>query len=125
MVEAIVAAIQAPGVLVLDQSSDWDHNRSVVTVVGSPEAVLEGVFRAIKVAAAQISLFEHQGAHPRIGATDVVPLIPIENMSMAECVVLANELGRRVGAELDLPVYLYAAAAYAAGATETPRHPPR
>ena len=111
MIEAIVTAIQAPGVLVLDQSSDWDHNRSVVTVVGPPEAVCEGVFRAIRVAAQQISLFEHQGAHPRLGATDVVPLIPIEESSMEECVALAHGLGRRVGEELELPVYLYAAAA--------------
>jgi len=111
VVQAIVAAIQAPGVVLLDQSSDWDHNRSVVTVVGPPEAVLEGLFRAVKVAAAQISLFEHRGAHPRIGATDVAPLIPIEGVTLDECVALAHVLGRRIGDELGLPVYLYAAAA--------------
>ena len=80
VVAAIVAAIQAPGVALLDHSSDWDHNRSVVTVAGAPDAVLEGLFRAIQVAAARINLFEHSGAHPRIGATDVVPLVPIENI---------------------------------------------
>lgn len=111
VVQAIVAAIQAPGVVLLDQSSDWDHNRSVVTVVGPPEAVTEGLFRAIKVAAEQISLFEHQGAHPRIGATDVVPLIPIEDITLDECITLAHALGKRIGDDLGLPVYLYAAAA--------------
>ncbi len=66
VIEAIVAAIQAPGVLLLDQSSDWDHNRSVVTVAGSPAAVLEGLFRAVTVAAGCINLFEHRGQHPRL-----------------------------------------------------------
>ena len=111
VVAAIVAAIQAPGVALLDYSSDWDHNRSVVTVAGAPDAVLEGLFRAIQVAASQINLFEHSGAHPRIGATDVVPLVPIENITLAECAELARQLGARIGQELELPVYLYAAAA--------------
>jgi glutamate formiminotransferase len=108
---AIVEAIQAPGVLLLDQSSDWDHNRSVVTIAGPPAAVVEGLFAAVKRAAALINLFEHRGEHPRIGATDVVPLIPIQNISLAECATLATALGRRIGEELGIPVYLYEAAA--------------
>lgn len=111
VVAHLVAAIQAPGVLLLDQSSDWDHNRSVVTVAGPPAAVMEGLFAAVKVAAQQIDLFSHHGEHPRIGATDVVPLIPIKNITLAECAALATELGRRIGAELGIPVYLYEAAA--------------
>ena len=111
VIEAIVAAIQAPGVLLLDQSSDWDHNRSVVTVAGSPAAVLEGLFRAITVAAERINLFEHRGQHPRLGATDVVPLVPIRNITLEECAELAAQLGERIGRELELPVYLYEAAA--------------
>ncbi|MEZ4729471.1 MAG: glutamate formimidoyltransferase [Caldilineaceae bacterium] len=108
---AIVRAIQAPGVLLLDQSSDWDHHRSVVTIAGPPQAVLEGLFQAVRVAAEQINLFTHQGVHPRLGATDVVPLIPIQNITLAECAAFAHELGRRIGTELALPVYLYEAAA--------------
>jgi len=111
IVAAIVAAIQAPGVLLLDASSDADHNRSVVTVAGAPEAVLEGLFRATAVAAEHIDLFTHCGEHPRIGATDVIPLVPIADITLNECAVLAQQLGRRIGEELQLPVYLYAAAA--------------
>lgn len=111
VVEAIVAAIQAPGVLLLDQSSDWDHNRSVVTVAGPPAAVVEGLFRAVRTAAERINLFEHMGEHPRIGATDVAPIVPIQNCTLAECATWATELGRRIGEELGIPVYLYEAAA--------------
>jgi glutamate formiminotransferase len=111
VVDAIVDAIQAPGVFLLDRTSDWDHNRSVVTVAGAPEAVLEGLFRAVRAASLLINLFEHQGAHPRLGAADVVPLVPIRNITLAECAALAAQLGRRIGEELSLPVYLYEAAA--------------
>ena len=111
IVAAIVEAIQAPGVLLLNYSSDWDHNRSVVTVAGPPAAVLEGLLRAVSIAAKTIDLFTHQGVHPRLGATDVIPLIPIQNSSLAHCVELAQQLGQRIGAELGLPVYLYEAAA--------------
>lgn len=99
------------GVQILGYESDTDHNRSVVTVVGSPEAVLEAVFNAIATAAKLIDLDVHQGGHPRLGATDVVPFIPIEDMTMQECVELAQQLGQRVGDELGIPVYLYEAAA--------------
>ncbi len=111
IIAALVEAIQAPGVLLLDHSSDADHNRTVITVAGEPDAVLEGVFRAVAVAAQKINLFEHRGEHPRIGATDVAPLVPIEGITLEECVGLAHRLGRRIGEELRLPVYLYAAAA--------------
>ncbi len=121
VIEAIVAAIQAPGVLLLDQSSDWDHNRSVVTVAGSPAAVLEGLFRAVTVAAERINLFEHRGQHPRLGATDVVPLVPIRNITLEECADLAAQLGERIGRELELPVYLYGGSRQIAGATQPSR----
>jgi len=111
VIEALVKAIQVPGVLLLDYSSDADHNRSVLTVVGPPPAVLAGVMQAVRVAAQQINLFEHRGEHPRIGAADVVPLVPIQGITLEECVTLAEQLGRQIGEELGLPVYLYAAAA--------------
>ncbi len=111
VVDEIVDAIQVPGVLLLDRSSDWDHNRSVVTIAGPPDAVVEGLFRATKVAAERINLFEHEGAHPRLGATDVVPIVPIRDISLEECVEYARKLGQRIGDELSLPVYLYEAAA--------------
>ena len=111
VVQALVEAIAVPGVLLLDQTSDWDHNRSVITVAGPPAAVLEGLFQATRVAAQQINLFTHRGEHPRLGATDVVPLVPLHNITLAECAVLASQLGRRIGEALQLPVYLYEAAA--------------
>jgi len=112
VIEAIVGAIQAvTGVLVLNYSSDFDHNRSVVTFVGTPEAVGEAAFRAIQTASELIDLETHQGTHPRLGAADVVPFVPLNGMTMDECVNLAHEVGRRVGEELDIPVYLYEEAA--------------
>ena len=111
VVQAIVEAIQVPGVLLLDSSSDFDHNRSVVTIAGAPAAVVEGLFRAVKVAAERINLYEHRGEHPRIGATDVVPLVPIQNISLEACAALSTQLGKRIGEELQIPVYLYEAAA--------------
>lgn len=111
VIAAIVQAIQTPGVLLLDQSSDWDHNRTVITIAGSPPAVVEGLLRATRVASEQINLFEQRGVHPRLGATDVVPLIPIQNIALAECAILAHLLARRIGDEIGLPVYLYEAAA--------------
>lgn len=111
VIAALMEAIQAPGVWSLDVSSDPDHNRTVITVAGEPDAVLEGLFRAVAMAAQRINLFEHRGEHPRIGAADVVPIVPIEGITLEECVTLAHRLGRRIGEELGLPVYLYAAAA--------------
>ncbi|MDO5734501.1 MAG: glutamate formimidoyltransferase [Eubacteriales bacterium] len=113
---AVLAKILAPleaqrGVKVLDYSSDYDHNRSVVTVMGEPEALLEALFQSIKVASELIDLREHQGEHPRMGACDVVPFIPLRNADLADCTKLAEELGERVGCELEIPVYLYESSA--------------
>ena len=99
------------GVNVLDVSADPDHNRTVITFVGSPTAAEEAAFRAIALAAKRINLDEHEGEHPRIGATDVCPFIPIKNITSQECVALAQRLGRRVGEELGIAVYLYGDAA--------------
>lgn len=112
VVDSIVSAIQSvTGVLLLDRSSDADHNRSVVTFAGSPEVVVEAAFRAVTEAAQHINLETQRGAHPRIGATDVMPFIPLEGVSLEDCVQLAHQLGERVGRELNIPVYLYEAAA--------------
>jgi len=112
IVAQIVEKIQSvPGVALLDHSSDLDHNRTVVTMVGSPDAVAEAAFRAIAHAAQTIDLNQHTGEHPRIGATDVVPFIPIRDVSMEECIILAKKLGQRVAQELNVPVYLYEEAA--------------
>jgi glutamate formiminotransferase / formiminotetrahydrofolate cyclodeaminase len=112
VIAAIVAAITgAAPVQLLDTSSDADHNRTVVTFVGSPEAVEVAAYAGIKAAADLIDMDAHTGEHPRMGATDVCPFVPIRGVSMAECVVLARKLGARVGAELNIPVYLYKEAA--------------
>ena len=112
VIQAIVDAYNSvDGARVIDFSSDADHNRSVVTLVGSPKAVSEALFRGIAKAAELIDLNQHQGEHPRIGATDVVPFIPIRDISMEECVELARALAQRVSAELGIPTYLYYKAA--------------
>lgn len=112
VVEAIIQAITSvKGVSILDRHSDTDHNRTVVTMLGSPGAVEEAAFRAIEKAGELIDLEKHQGEHPRIGATDVVPFVPISGVSMVECVEMARRLGKRVGETLKIPVYLYEEAA--------------
>jgi glutamate formiminotransferase/formiminotetrahydrofolate cyclodeaminase len=111
VIEAITRAIAAAGVTVLDRHSDVDHNRTVVTFVGAPPAVEEAAFRGIRKAAELIDLAKHKGTHPRIGATDVVPFVPISGIGMEECVKMAGRLGERVGRELGIPVYLYEEAA--------------
>jgi glutamate formiminotransferase/formiminotetrahydrofolate cyclodeaminase len=112
VIEAIMAEITSvPGVALLDRHSDLDHNRTVLTFVGPPAGVETAAFKAIARAATLIDLDQHRGEHPRIGATDVVPFVPIRGISMAECVQMARRLGARVGAELGIPVYLYEAAA--------------
>ncbi len=100
-----------PEVTLLDQHSDLDHNRTVLTFIGPPAPVEEAAFRSIAKAAELIDLDQHRGEHPRIGATDVVPFVPIRDLTMTECVTLARHLGRRVGDELGIPVYLYEDAA--------------
>jgi len=89
---------------VLDVQSDVDHNRSVVTLVGAPEAALEAAFQGVATAAQLIDMDHHRGAHPRMGATDVVPFVPVQGVTMDDCVALARRLGERVGAELGIPV---------------------
>lgn len=111
VIQALLAAIQAPGVMLLNWSSDYDHNRTVITVAGPPATVLEGLLRATAVAAQEIDLFTQRGVHPRLGATDVIPIVPYQNITLAECAQLAQTLGERIGTELELPVYLYEAAA--------------
>ncbi|MBL5981131.1 glutamate formiminotransferase [Petrotoga sp. HWH.PT.55.6.1] len=95
------------GVKLLDYSMDRDHNRSVVTFVGEPDQVIEAAFNACKKAAELIDLRTHKGEHPRMGATDVIPLIPIKNISMQECVEYSKKLAKRIGEELNIPVILY------------------
>jgi len=112
IIDQIVAAITSvDGARLLDRSSDLDHNRTVLTFAGAPAVVEEAAFRAIKTASELIDLTQHTGAHPRIGATDVVPFVPLSNASMEECIAIAQRLGQRVGSELNIPVYLYEAAA--------------
>ena len=112
VVEDIVSAISSVrGITVLDFSLDADHNRSVVTFIGSPEAVEEASFLGIQKAKELINMDEHQGEHPRIGATDVIPFVPIAGVSMKDCVALAERVGKRFGDELEIPVYLYEKAA--------------
>jgi glutamate formiminotransferase/formiminotetrahydrofolate cyclodeaminase len=112
VLEEIVAALRSvPGVLLLDREMDADHNRAVVTIAGPPQDVLEAAYRAVAKAAERIDLRVHTGEHPRMGATDVVPFVPIRGVSMDDCVALARALGDRVGRELGIPVFLYEAAA--------------
>jgi glutamate formiminotransferase/formiminotetrahydrofolate cyclodeaminase len=111
VVEAILKAIAAAGGTLLDRHSDSDHNRTVVTFVGPPVAAEEAAFRGIQKAAELIDLGKHKGTHPRIGATDVVPFVPVAGIEMDECVKMAARLGERVGRELGIPVYLYEEAA--------------
>jgi glutamate formiminotransferase/formiminotetrahydrofolate cyclodeaminase len=112
VVQAIVDAItSAARVRLLDVSSDLDHNRTVVTFVGDAAAVEAAAFAGIAKAAELIDLDQHTGAHPRLGATDVVPFVPIRQATMDDCVAIVRRLGERIGRELNLPVYLYEAAA--------------
>jgi glutamate formiminotransferase/formiminotetrahydrofolate cyclodeaminase len=104
-----IAAVE--GVSVLDVSSDTSHNRSVITFVASVETAVDAAFAGIRAAAERIDLCKHTGEHPRIGATDVVPFIPLEGSTMEDCIALARQLGERVGRELNIPVYLYERAA--------------
>jgi glutamate formiminotransferase/formiminotetrahydrofolate cyclodeaminase len=112
VIDQIAAAIQSVSdVKLLHRSSDLDHNRTVLTFVGPPFGVEEAAFRAIKTASELIDLNNHTGEHPRIGATDVVPFVPLSDATLDDCVALAKRLGERVGHELSIPVYLYEAAA--------------
>src|SRR5512133_3783712 len=111
-IKQVVDAIRAvSGVQVLDVDPGADTNRTVITFVGEPEAVLAGAFACIAEAAKVIDMRQHHGAHPRMGATDVVPCVPVEGVTMEDCAELARRLGNRVAADLAIPVYLYEAAA--------------
>ena len=113
-IDALVHAIEAvPGVVVLDRQSDADHNRSVLTFIGPPESVVESAFRAAEEALRRINLTTHRGEHPRVGATDVIPFVPIRGVTLDDCVHLARLVGHRLADELHIPVFLYEHAAKA------------
>jgi glutamate formiminotransferase len=112
VIDHILAAIrQVPGARVVDVQSDPDHNRSVVTIVGAPQAASEAAFQGVVAAARWIDMEHHQGGHPRMGATDVIPFVPVRGVTMEDCIALARQLGQRVGQELGIPVYLFEEAA--------------
>src|SRR6195256_5766690 len=112
VIRQITSAIESvEGVSLLDVDPGATTNRTVVTFVGSPDAAVEAAFRGIEKAAELIDMRKHKGAHPRMGATDVCPFIPITNVSWKEAVACANDLARRVGEQLKIPVYLYEKAA--------------
>ncbi len=112
IINAIGGAISGvAGVKFISAEPDKDYNRTVVTFVGEPEAVAEAAFAATRAAAELIDMTAHKGEHPRLGATDVVPFVPVSGVSMEECVRLAHSYGKRVGSELGIPVYLYEEAA--------------
>ena len=111
-VRALVSAIRAvKGVFLLDEEMDQDHHRAVLTFVGAPEAAGEAAYQATRAASGLIDLRRHQGGHPRVGATDVVPFVPIRGVTMEDCIALARGVGERIGRELNIPVFLYAQAA--------------
>ncbi len=99
------------GVTLLDSSMDKDHNRSVVTFIGSVEGVEQASFNMVRKACELIDMRTHKGEHPRMGAVDVMPFIPIKNVDMDECIQIAKRVGQKIGSELDIPVYLYEQAA--------------
>src|SRR5438270_4245532 len=110
-VDAIVDAMKVEGVYLLDREMDADHNRCVITLVGNREAIQESAIRGVGKAAELIDLNHHQGAHPRMGAADVIPFIPIEGVSLEDCVAMARHVGEQIWRRFQIPVYLYEAAA--------------
>ena len=110
-VDAIVEAMKIPGVYLLDREMDADHNRCVITLVGDREAIQEAAIRGVGKAAELIDLNRHQGAHPRMGAADVVPFIPISGVTLEDCVAMARHVGAEIFKRHGIPVYLYEAAA--------------
>jgi glutamate formiminotransferase len=112
-VDAIVEAMKVPGVYLLDLEMDSDHNRCVITLVGDREPLMEAVLRGVGKSSEVIDLTRHTGAHPRIGATDVVPFIPIEGATLEDCVQLARHVGEEIWRRYQIPIYLYEAAATA------------
>src|SRR5260370_33049401 len=111
-IELIARAIEsAPGAVVLGRHIDPDHNRSVITFVAAPEVVVEAALRAVTKATELIDLRTHSGEHPRIGATDVLPFVPVSGVTIDDCIALAHEAGERIWQELSIPVYFYERAA--------------
>jgi len=111
-IEQIAAEVEkVPGVKLLDVAPDADHNRTVLTFIGGPEPVKKASYKAIARAAEIIDMARHQGQHPRLGACDVCPFVPVQNVTMADCVGVANELAGEVGEKLQIPVFLYGEAA--------------
>jgi glutamate formiminotransferase len=110
-VDAIIEAMKIPGVYLLDREMDADHNRCVITLVGEREAIQEAAIRGVGKAAELIDLTQHQGAHPRMGAADVVPFIPIDGVTIEDCVAMAKQVGAEIAKRFQIPVYLYEAAA--------------
>src|SRR2546428_209330 len=110
-VDAIVGAMKVDGVYLLDREMDADHNRSVITLVGEREPIQEAAIRGVGKAAELIDLNQHQGAHPRMGAADVVPFIPIDGVTLEDCVTMARHVGEQIWKRYQIPVYLYEAAA--------------
>ena len=116
VVEKIVDTLRGKeGVKLLDYSSDADHNRTVVTVIGSPEKLEEAIINFAGVVYENIDMTKHEGEHPRMGALDVVPFVPISDVTMDECIKIANRVGKEIGDKYDVPVYLYEDAATSAG----------
>src|SRR3954469_4648477 len=113
-VDAIVAAMKIDGVFLLDREMDADHNRCVITLAGEREAIQEAAIRGVGKAAELIDLNTHKGAHPRLGAADVIPFIPIEGVSIEDCVTMARHVGEQIWKRFQIPVYLYEAAATSA-----------
>src|SRR3981081_628473 len=111
IVDAIVDAMKVPGVYLLDREMDADHNRCVITLVGERDAIQEAAIRGVGKAAELIDLTKHQGAHPRMGAADVVPFIPIDGVTIEDCVAMARHVGAEIWKRFQIPVYLYEAAA--------------
>lgn len=112
VIDKIVYSIRSvPGIKVLDVESDPDHNRSVVTFTGGRDAIQEGAFRGARAASELIDLNKHKGQHPRMGALDVLPFVPISGVTIDDCVEIAQKVGARIGKELKIPVYLYESAA--------------
>ena len=121
VIEAIAEEVrQVANVKLLDVKADPSHNRVVVTFVGEPQAVKQAAFNCCKKAAELIDMEKHHGEHPRIGATDVIPFIPVKNMSMEECVQLADDLAQEIASKLNIPVYLYEEAAKIPGRKALP-----
>ncbi|MGC2545909.1 MAG: glutamate formiminotransferase, partial [Silvibacterium sp.] len=111
VVEAIVAAMMVEGVSLLDYSRDADHNRSVVTIAGPPAEVVESAVRGAGRAAELIDLTTQEGVHPRIGAADVIPFVPVRDVSLEQCVLFARQAGAEIWNRYGVPVYFYEAAA--------------